>query len=485
MFKSFRRWQEQYLREHKFYRSVWTLLSGTGLAMTFSYLARPLLTRLYTPTEFGLLSFFSAVTTTLATLSSARYADALILPKRVREAVNLVALSGGLILLTTVLSGVIAWQRAPIAAWFDEPAAAPFLTLAPLGILMLSTMQLGNLWLTRRQRFQLISTGRITESIAKLSVQITAGFLAAGAGGLIGGVLVGWGAAALVMLVLPMWRERALFQHVQGRIMRWLMRRYRNFPRYTLPSALLNKVSMQLPIFGLLFFFAPEVAGLYSLSYGSLAVPIMLLGNSVGQVYYSEAPAARREGTLSELTLRISRQLSMIGFFPMLAILVVGPEVFSFVFGEVWRDAGRYAQYLSPWLFFVLVSSPLTRLFDVLERQRAELVLNVVLFVLRGTGLAIGGLMGRPLVAVALFGLFSAMTWAIATDWLLQRGGLSHSTMPRLVSRSALYSLLPLGGLLAVKYLTHHDVWVTISAVVSFAFYALIVLWRNQSFLSS
>jgi hypothetical protein len=62
-------------------------------------------------------------------------------------------------------------------------------------------------------------------------------------------------------------------------------------------------------------------------------------------------------------------------------------------------------------------------LFDVLEKQRANLLFNVVLFVTRAVSLIVGGVLGDPLLAIALFGLSGAVLWFAHTIWMLQLGG--------------------------------------------------------------
>jgi O-antigen/teichoic acid export membrane protein len=103
----------------------------------------------------------------------------------------------------------------------------------------------------------------------------------------------------------------------------------------------------------------------------------------------------------------------------MIIVLIAGPELIAFVLGGDWVTAGTYAQWLAVWLLFLFVSSPLTRLFDVLERLRASLAFNVLLFGVRSVVLVIGGMIGDPLVAVALYGAASALLYAGLLVWLL------------------------------------------------------------------
>jgi hypothetical protein len=62
-----------------------------------------------------------------------------------------------------------------------------------------------------------------------------------------------------------------------------------------------------------------------------------------------------------------------------------------------------YAQILSIWTFFWFISSPLSTLYSVLEKQESGLILNSIIFATRFLSLGIGGVLGNPRLALLLF----------------------------------------------------------------------------------
>ncbi|MDX1531782.1 MAG: hypothetical protein R3362_09675, partial [Rhodothermales bacterium] len=125
-----------------------------------------------------------------------------------------------------------------------------------------------------------------------------------------------------------------------------------------------------------------------------------LLTGAVGEVFFVRAAETGRGERLATLTAVTFRRLAALSLFPCLVVLVAGPALFAFVFGAEWRAAGVYAQVLAPWVLLTALSVPLTGLFDVLERQRADLVVAVALFAGQAAGLLLGGGLGGPLGAV-------------------------------------------------------------------------------------
>jgi O-antigen/teichoic acid export membrane protein len=72
-------------------------------------------------------------------------------------------------------------------------------------------------------------------------------------------------------------------------------------------------------------------------------------------------------------------------------ILLYGPELFLFVFGDGWQKAGVYAQWLSVWTFFILINAPSLKLIIVLKQQKVALAINFLTTPMRVAALYIGG----------------------------------------------------------------------------------------------
>nr|WP_274520339.1 oligosaccharide flippase family protein [Ectothiorhodospira sp. 9100] len=136
-------------------------------------MASPLLTRLYSPEDFGLLAVFAALLGILSVIASLRYQLAIPLPESDEEAAHVVVL--GLIivadmsLLATVL---VIFFAQPIADVFNTPALASYLWLLPLALLLSGIYQVFNYWAIRVKAFTPIARTKLTQAIATVSVQL-------------------------------------------------------------------------------------------------------------------------------------------------------------------------------------------------------------------------------------------------------------------------------------------------------------------------
>jgi O-antigen/teichoic acid export membrane protein len=87
-------------------RATLTLLAGGALAQALPLLLGPLLTRLYTPDEFGAFHLFAAIATNLAVVACGRYEFALPLARGDGEAAALRRLCLRVLGLVAALAGL-------------------------------------------------------------------------------------------------------------------------------------------------------------------------------------------------------------------------------------------------------------------------------------------------------------------------------------------------------------------------------------------
>ena len=67
-------------------------MTGTSLAQAIPIIISPILTRIYTPEDFGLLALFLSITNIIGSVANGRYELAIMLPKEDEDAINIAAL---------------------------------------------------------------------------------------------------------------------------------------------------------------------------------------------------------------------------------------------------------------------------------------------------------------------------------------------------------------------------------------------------------
>ena len=77
----------------KFAKNVLTLLTGSTIAQAIPIAVSPILTRLYTPEDFGILALFLAIVSFIAIVFTGQYESAIILPEKYEDVINIFFLS--------------------------------------------------------------------------------------------------------------------------------------------------------------------------------------------------------------------------------------------------------------------------------------------------------------------------------------------------------------------------------------------------------
>jgi len=145
-------------------------------------------------------------------------------------------------------------------------------------------------------------------------------------------------------------------------------------------------------------------------------------------------------------------RLLAIGFVPFLLITIVAPDLFALVFGAGWWVAGEYVRWMSIWLLFAFISSPLSTMYAVMERQREGLIVNIVMFSSRLIVLVIGGIKGDALFTIAIFGITGAVLWVVNCIYIQHLAGVSPIKLVKVIIQQVGYGV-PYAALPILVYL--------------------------------
>ena len=193
---------------------------------------------------------------------------------------------------------------------------------------------------------------------------------------------------------------------------------FNRFPKFSMPAGFLRVLGVELPVIILTGFYSPAAAGLYALANRVLNVPVSAIGNAVSQVFITSAVTSGRDGSLGKLVSQVHSKMTLLGMPLALVLVFIGPEIFHLVFGEAWRKAGSFAQWMAPWLYLVFVSAPLTTLTAVLGKQKQGLIFNGVLFFLRLLALYAGVKFNDLYLTVTLYCIVNILWRLVFSLWL-------------------------------------------------------------------
>lgn len=360
------------LKANDFVHSVAILISGSAISQIAIVLVTPLLTRLYTPEDFGVLSIYVSIMFTVAIITSFHYETAIPLPANERDALNLLILSLIILLANVFLISVfVLFFHESIAAVFKTEGLQSYLGFLPVSILGFGFFQVFQLWLLRQENYVRITKGKVHMNISQITAQVGLGFIAKSSGYLIAGEVIGRIVGGTGM-ALSSWKEIKKQRSAITRQRMWRMAvRYRRFPLVSSWSSLFNGLSQHLPTLFIAYALGAKAAGWYLIANRVLALPDALLGYSVKQVYIAKSAKVIHTSFPSFVRIfwNTLQRMSVISLFVFTLIALLAPAIFSFVFGDVWGEAGVFVQCMSILFFMQIIVGPISSNYFLLEAQ--------------------------------------------------------------------------------------------------------------------
>lgn len=407
-----------------FARNALKLVSGTTISQLIPIAVAPILTRVYSPAEFGVFGVFMALSTVIGTIATARYELAVMLPSEDDDAAQIVALA---LLISVGVSaftlGAIVVFGGPIASFLGAQDARNSLYAVPLMVFLLGAYQTLNNLASRRRSYGALAMSRVYKTASGSLTQVGLGFMAAGPVGLISGSLLGQGISDLALL-LHLRRngeKRVAWPELAG--MRRQARRFQSFPKSNSLHALADVLRSNGAVVIVGHLLSAAAVGQYQLMLRVVGLPSSVLGNAVSQVFYQEATSRYQQGRDLRPALRkMLLALAAVMLLPATILVVFGTEIFSFVFGPDWRVAGQLTAAIAPYMVFHFAVAPISFVPMIMDRQGTALRFSLfgnfafLAFVAYGgaSGDLVGGLRLASLLLPVYFIIYIAWVFRIS-----------------------------------------------------------------------
>ncbi len=335
----------RFILNNPLYRGVLILGSGTAVAQLIGIVTMPIITRLYLPSEMGILAVYSSVLAIFGVGAVMRYELAYGLPRENEDAINLFGLSMILLCITTaVFALILFFGRDLLVNVLDLSAIEEYIWFLLIGFFGTGLYTMLNYWAVRQRDYRRITYTKINQGAGGSVCKILLGVLSFGPVGLIIGHIVSQ-IAGITTLARAMWKkDRGDFKAMSlGRMMS-VAKTYGSFPVFNFPASVVNTMSLQLPSLMLLALYDSEIVGFYALANMLVVLPGSLISGSMGQAYIGEASKMVRERSreLKSLYVRTFKHLSTIAV-PLIGIpALCAPFVTPIIFGAAWAEAGWY-----------------------------------------------------------------------------------------------------------------------------------------------
>jgi len=140
-------------------------MTGTTIAQAIPIAISPILTRIYTPEDFGVFALYMSIVSVIATIATGRYELAIMLPKKDEDAVNIVALSIIISFFVSFIAFLIVYIfNSQITNLLGSPEISNWIYFIPITVLLAGVYQSFNYWNNRKKKYRRLVTSIVMQS---------------------------------------------------------------------------------------------------------------------------------------------------------------------------------------------------------------------------------------------------------------------------------------------------------------------------------
>lgn len=362
------------MRLNKFIGDSFLMILSSGIAQVILIITTPIITRLYSPAEFGEFTIFSNIAMILIPIINARY-DLLIVNAKNDRSANILSQISFLIslLILLILIPILA-----ISAWLYPNFVLDFIFI----IIMLFLVSLTNIftnYLNKERKYKVLSLINVFRAGSMALLQIIFGLLSLGSLGLI----IGFSLSYITGITLGYKTFKKHFNIVRNKEeTKALFLENKNQLVYSTPSILLNSLSFSVVVFFIGILYTNTEVGIYGMAIRVLGIPVTIISLGLSKIFMQQANDYYIErGNFRNLLLKFSSTLVIVSIILYVPLYLFSEELVNILLGHSWVDAITVIKIVIPLFVIRLIVSTVSLSVIVLQKQQLELILQALFLI--------------------------------------------------------------------------------------------------------
>lgn len=375
-------------------------LSGlTAMGQLIFVLATPLLSRLFTPTDFGIFIIYLSIVNICGPIVGLKFESGLYAVETREHARLTLALSiVTMLIMTLAVTGLIFLTSGHLSGAFGQ-AAARIGLLAPFGILLAGLWGSSSAWAIKAEAIQTLAIARFLQPTAMTILQLAAGFAHLPGISMVIAHMISH--AGYVTFILASSLTAADWRSLRSLHPRLLLNRaseHRKFPLFVMPAQVGALTVSNLPpvLIGLIF--GTDMAGHWGLAYRIVAAPLAIVSLPLGHIFTSEASKDRSAEHVRTLGRKIFFVSLLLVAIPLLFFGAVAPGVTKLLLGSRWALTGQMASALAILGAAQAITTPFSELTSIYHFQALRFFIEITSAALVFTPLILSAFGGWPLL---------------------------------------------------------------------------------------
>jgi O-antigen/teichoic acid export membrane protein len=372
------------IQNSSFLKNALTLISSTVVAQLLPIVTAPILTRIYSPDDYGVLGIYMAISGLFSVFSTLGYANAIMIAKEEDEARKLMTICMYNALFVALISLlVVLILRGVISKYFQlEKLSDIYLYFIPFTVLLNGLNSALSVWANRKGQYKRMAFSRIGTSVLTPSISIFFGLVYHSFFGLFLGLIAGQFIFTFVLWFQSLKDDIQLFQFFNLNLLKTFYIKHKNFFTFSLPADFINNFTNQIPVFMLSTLAGTAIVGQYNMSNRMLGLPSSFISGSIGEVFKQRATEDyHKTGSCLPIFIKTLKTLFFLSLPIFSLIFFFGPDLFAFAFGAKWRQAGEFSRIMALMFFFRFFVSPLTYTFFIKNKQKEDFIGHLLMLI--------------------------------------------------------------------------------------------------------
>lgn len=435
------------LKNNTFFASAFSIGSGKLISQFISIITVPLCSRLYSQEAYGEYGLLISTASIISSFVALGLSSAIMAPDDDVESKKVFMTAFWVQNLVETLFIIIVLAIMPVYRLYSVTGSYVLASLLLyFYMLLFNTRQLMSIFVNRRGLNRVLFVNPIIGSLCTLCITLPLGLLQVGYIGFLIAAILGEAIMCAQMIV----RANPFLKKYGISDLIYVFKKYKAYTLYQMPANIISGLSVQYPTQFLSRTFGNTQLGSYSMSVQILRYPSQLVATPIGTVYFRTATQYNREGkNLASFTYKLITRIMLIAFIPIISIIVWGPQIFGFVLGSQWTEAGSLSSILILQYVLLFCSQCTSYCRVSLGRQKLNTLYAVVNLVVTIAACAIGYWTTHTLLGtVTVFTIGSCIVY-IFDMWLNFRCMRAYAA--KYLSFAVIYSLLVLGCWLLVN----------------------------------
>ncbi len=371
IFKNF----SNYVNKNPFWKSFFVLLTGTFLSQIVSVLSTPLISRIFTTSDFGVFAVISSFSTILINFFTFGLSSAVMTEKdnfKTKETFSVI------FFLLVFLTFIVLLFLVFFTYYFDirilviEPYY--FFLFVFFFVVFNGLKSLLLVFFNKSSSNRILFLVSFISPFSTLLISAPLGLLGFGFLGLVmGGIL-----SSFISCIFMLSREFPIIFKLSWQSIKSVFKRNKDFLLFQYPSNFLETLNQQLPIQYFSTVFGSSYLGEFNMNDKLIGTPTRLIGGPLNTIYFRTASKNTNNSIkIDKLSFVLTTLILILGFPFGLLFVFYGPNIFSLLLGPNWIFAGELSRSLSIYYIFALIANALSYLRVSINKQKNNLLISI------------------------------------------------------------------------------------------------------------